>query len=308
MAREMLIKPEMKRQLTILSAPSILGLRPTGVEHLADRLLASGLARMVSCNDPVVSVQTYNENYDAERDMVTGCLNPLTARKFSLELIRVLMPYIGPRLFPLVLGGDCSLMLGIMPALKKKGRYGLIYLDAHADFYAPHQSQTGEIADMDLAIVTGRGPALLTDIEGLRPYVEDHHVIHIGQRDEQETIDFGSQDIRKTGIHCFGLASIKAQGIETFLKDVSRTISETSLEEYWIHFDTDVISDEENFAVDYRLPGGLMFEEVTRILNSLMGTGKMAGMSLTIYNPALDPKDIISDRICNCLGSVLNKR
>ncbi|HMI04942.1 MAG TPA: arginase family protein [Pedobacter sp.] len=298
----------MKRQLTILSAPSILGLRPTGVEHLADRLLASGLARMLSYNDPVISVQTFNENYEAERDMATGCLNPLTARKFSLELIRVLTPHIGPGHFPLVLGGDCSILLGIMPALKKKGSYGLIYLDAHADFYAPHQSQTGEIADMDLAIVTGRGPGLLTDIDGLKPYVEDQHVIHIGQRDEQETIDFGSRDIRKTGVHCFSLASIRAHGIETVLKGVMRTISETELEEYWIHFDTDVISDEENFAVDYRLPGGLTFSEIARVLNTLMETGKMAGMSVTIYNPALDPGGIISDRICNCLGSVLNKR
>lgn len=300
-------KSDMKRQLTILSAQSILGLRPTGVEHLADRLLASGLADMMAYNDTIIKVQTYNESYSAKRDTTTRCLNPKAARKFSLELIRELTPYIGAGYFPLVLGGDCSIMLGIMPALKKKGRYGLIYLDAHADFYAPQQSQSGEIADMDLAIVTGRGPELLTDIEGLKPYVEDQDVIHIGQRDEQETVDFGSQDVRKTDIHCFNLTSIRAYGIETVLKDVVHTISETGTEGYWIHFDTDVISDEENFAVDYRLPGGLTFAEIAQVLNTLMETGKIAGMSVTIYNPALDPEGIISRQICDCLSSVLRR-
>jgi len=34
---------------------------------------------------------------------------------------------------------------------------------------------------MDLAISTGRGPDILTNIDGLKPYVQDEHVIHIGQ-------------------------------------------------------------------------------------------------------------------------------
>ncbi|CAN5501775.1 hypothetical protein BH23BAC1_BH23BAC1_25200 [soil metagenome] len=62
------------------------------------------------------------------------------------------------------MGGDCSIHIGIMSALKEKGNYGLIFLDTHADFYAPEQSITGEVADMDLAIVTGRGPEILNNI------------------------------------------------------------------------------------------------------------------------------------------------
>lgn len=58
---------------------------------------------------------------------------------------------------------------------------GLIFLDANADFYEPEKSITGEVADMDLAIVTGRGPELLTNINDQRPYLRDENVIHIGQ-------------------------------------------------------------------------------------------------------------------------------
>jgi hypothetical protein len=57
------------------------------------------------------------------------------------------------------------------------GRYGLFFINGHADFYQPEVSLTGEVADMDLAIVSGRGPDVLTNIEGLKPLVRDQDVV-----------------------------------------------------------------------------------------------------------------------------------
>ena len=36
---------------------------------------------------------------------------------------------------PLVIGGDCSLLLGIGLALKRRGSYGLVHIDGHTDFH-----------------------------------------------------------------------------------------------------------------------------------------------------------------------------
>lgn len=59
---------------------------------------------------------------------------------------------------PLVLGGDCSILLGIFPALRRQvGRPGLWFLDGHPDFLDGAVSDTGETADMDLALLTGVG-------------------------------------------------------------------------------------------------------------------------------------------------------
>jgi hypothetical protein len=33
--------------------------------------------------------------------------------------------------------------------LRRCGRYGLFFIDGHADFYQPQASTTGEVADMD---------------------------------------------------------------------------------------------------------------------------------------------------------------
>lgn len=68
--------------------------------------------------------------------------------------------------FPVVLGGDCSILLGGLLALNRRGHYGLLFMDGHADFYNPEANPNGEAASMDLFFVAGRGPAVLTNIEG----------------------------------------------------------------------------------------------------------------------------------------------
>ncbi|WP_257669742.1 arginase family protein [Parapedobacter tibetensis] len=297
----------MKQKIQIISAPSILGLKPTGVEQLANVLLNTGRLHKLKYVEPLIEVPTLNAGYNKHRDHKTKCLNPTAIHDFS----RILMSYIAEQIdksnFPLVLGGDCSILIGIMPGLRSKGNFGLIFLDAHADFYEPAKSTTGELADMDLAIVTGRGPDILTDIDNLKPYVEDKNVIQIGQRDAEQTKEYGSQDIRKTGINVFDFATIKSAGLDKVIDDVIKYMDELNLDGFWIHFDTDVISDDENPAVDYRLPGGLTFKEAEHLLNQLVQTGKITGISVTIFNPNLDKSGEIAIKISDCLVFGLSK-
>lgn len=292
--------------IEILSAPSILGFRPTGMEDLGKSLLASGLEKKLHSTHPVVHVPTLNSLYSAKRDNETHCLNPGALRDFSLTLSKAVSHTISKDRFPLVLGGDCSLLLGITPALKEKGTFGLIFIDAHADFYEPEKSTTGEVADMDLAIVTGRGPGILTNINNLGPYVSDENVVHIGQRDWEETKKFGSQDIRETSIKCFDFKMIRQMGEEQVIKEVLAHLNTLQVDGFWIHFDTDVLSEEVNPAVEYHLPGGLTFGEVEYIIKSLMPTGRIVGMTVTIFNPRLDPDGSISRNIVECLGAAFN--
>jgi arginase len=297
----------MNYDIEIISAPSILGLRPDGVELLADRLLEAGIAEKTGTTHPVQEVPTLNAQYSKKRDDQTHCLNPVLLRDFSLTLNKVIGDSIGQQRFPLVLGGDCSILLGIMPALRSMGNYGLIFIDAHADFYEPEKSITGEVADMDLAMVTGRGPELLTNINGLRPYVSDEYVVHIGQRDWEETQRFESQDIRETTIACFDLAYIEQKGISATTTEVVQHIHGLSANGYWIHFDTDVLSDDINPAVNYRNPGGLQFEQAAYLMSHLLSTGKITGMSVTCYNPKMDTNGQIGKNIAATIGTVLKK-
>jgi Arginase family len=84
---------------------------------------------------------------------------------------------------PLVLGGDCTILLGILAAVRDQheSRIGLWFLDGHADFYNGSTSPTGEGADMELAIATGDGPAGLVDLVE-PPLVAAREVVLLGHR------------------------------------------------------------------------------------------------------------------------------
>ena len=272
-----------------MQAPSILGLKPSGVEALADALVTPDFVRQLDIQLPIIDVPTLNEHYSIERDPKTGCLNTGPIRHFSGRLSEVITKSVLREEFPLVLGGDCSILLGIMPALKKCGSYGLIFLDAHADFYLPDQSPTGEVADMDLALITGRGPKELSDIENLSPYVTEENIIHVGQRDLAETRRWGATNLSETAITSYDLATIRKKGISNVFNQMELSMERSSTKGYWLHFDTDVLSDEINPAVDYRIPGGLTEAEARLILGRLLNTSMIKGISVTIYNPKLDP-------------------
>src|SRR5687768_8037993 len=180
------------RSYAIIEAPSILGLKPTGVEKLATALLDLGLASRLHARR-AGAVATLP--YEAERDPETLTLNAKAIAAFTPALANAVEAVIVNGEFPVVLGGDCSIVLGPMLALRRRGRFGLLFIDGHADFYQPEVNPNGEAASMDLAFVTGHGPALLTDIEGRRPLVRGEDVVAFAFRDEAEQAEYGSQPL-----------------------------------------------------------------------------------------------------------------
>jgi arginase len=292
--------------IQIITAASILGLKPNGVEKLPETLLSTGLHEMLKTRNAVIEIPTLNQFYSDQRDGYTYIRNVDRLKEFSLRLHKPIKESVLANKFALILGGDCSILIGIMSALKSMGTYGLFFIDAHADFYEPEKSITGEAADMDLALVTGRGPEILTDIGQSGPYVKDDNVVHIGQRDLEETKRYGSQDIGSTDIQCFDFQFISKFGLEETIDRIEKYANEIKTDGFWIHFDADVLADDSNPAVDYRLPGGLSFEQCETLLKSLIKKHNVVGMSVTIFNPNLDTDGSIAEQLTACISKALN--
>ena len=264
-----------------------MGLRPTGVERLPEALKVSGLMSELSAE---YGGRVSPLSYSSERDKSTLLLNPDSIRAFSLQLAEAVAFVLHKKRFPLVLGGDCSILIGNLLALRRLGRYGLFFIDGHADFYQPEASPTGEVADMDLAIVSGRGPNVLTNIEDLKPLVRDQDVIVFGYRDAEQSASYGSQDVRDTNMHAFDLTNVRNFGtITAAASHAIDILANNELDGLWIHLDADVLDDSIMPAVDYHLGGGgLSFPELSELLKTVVASGRAVGMNITIFNPRLD--------------------
>jgi arginase len=286
----------------ILEAPSILGLRPTGVETLPEALLGHGLATRLGARH-AGALRT--PDYRSEIDRATRTLNAQSIASWSPHLANAVEHILERDEFPIVLGGDCSIVLGPMLALRRRGRYGLLFIDGHADFYQPEANPNGEAASMDLAFVTGHGPALLTNLENHGPLVRDEDAVAFAFRDEEEQQQYGSQPL-PPALQALPLKRVREMGIDAASQAAVNHLTRPDLDGFFIHIDADCLSDDVMPAVDYRIPDGLSFAELRTTLATALGSGKAVGLEVAIYNPRLDANGAAGRELTSVLIEALS--
>lgn len=272
------------RRYAIIEAPSVLGLRPTGVEELPAVLIELGLAQRLRARHAGV---IHPPPYLPEPDRTTKMRNLPGIREYSLRLADAIGAVLAEGEFPLVLGGDCSILLGNLLALRRRGRYGLLFIDGHADFYQPEANINGEAASSDLAFATGRGPASVTQLDGPAPLVRDEDVVVFAHRDAEEAARYSSQPLAPA-MTSIDLHAVRRMGARAAAEQAVTRLTRPELAGFWIHLDADALDDAIMPAVDYRIPGGLAWAELGMVLRQAMASGKAAGLDITIYNPRLD--------------------
>lgn len=292
----------MDKPFAILEAPSVLGLFPKGVETLPDALLGAGLAGRIGATH---AGRVEPLPYNAQRDSETLLLNPRGIADYSVMLAHAVGGVLTAGQVPVVLGGDCSILLGCLLALRRRGRYGLLFVDGHADFYQPEAEPNGEAASMDLALATGRGPAVLSNIEGRLPLVRDEDVVAFGRRDSAEAAKHGSARLEDTLIRVMDLGNVRFSGARTCAERAVKHLTAPGLQGFWVHLDADVLDDAIMPAVDYRMPDGLGWDELTNVLQAAVASGRMAGIDITIFNPKLDAGGAIARDFVNTLAEGL---
>jgi len=296
-------------RLSILDAPSNLGLKPPspgkepGAKGMAGALRAHGVIDRLHAEDAgTVIPPAYNPMIDPG----VNVRNARGIREYSLQLAERIEELLGQGRFPLVLGGDCSILLGSALALRERGRYGLLFVDGHADLLTPANSQSKGAAGMDLALATGRGPDLLTDIDSKKPYIQPEDTIVFGYR--QPPPGDTSLVAPQPPMGAFPLQSIQQTGIaESARKVVARLESAPTLG-FWIHVDMDVLNTESMPAVDSPQTGGMTPEELSTLLQTAVHSERCAGIEITIYDPTLDPAGTGADLIVNILAKVFSRR
>jgi arginase len=200
--------------------------------------------------------------------------------------------------FPLILGGDCSILLGAALAMRRMGRFGLAFLDGHTDFrHVGNSEHVGAAAGEDLALVTGRGQVDLTDLEGLSRYINDEDVAVIGPRSDDEHLD----ELRNEGIAVWTVGDLRSQGSRDALATGRERLERSDLDGFWIHLDVDVLDPKIMPAVDSPDPGGLDHDELKTLLGNLLASPQSVGLEVTVFDPDLDPDGTLAGQLTNTL-------
>ncbi|WP_200957167.1 arginase family protein [Lysobacter sp. Root690] len=295
--------------LVLIDAPSNLGLRPPrpgvepGVRRMPDALRATGLLRRLRAHD---GGRVEAPAYSSEPDHTIGFRNGAAIADYSQTLADRLSPWLQRKRFVLMLGGDCSVLLGSGLALKQHGRYGLAFVDAHDDFsfvrdrrrYQGHFAAAG----LDLGLSTGHGPAALSNLRGQSPYFRGEDVVHLGLvTTDDDRRDYDFESFERSGIHSIDADTIHRDGARQAGDRARARLEAMPTEGYWIHVDADVLAQRVMPAVDSPNPDGLDFEQLRALLAPLLASPKAIGMELTIFDPELDPDGMLARRLSDAV-------
>jgi arginase len=277
----------------ILHVETNLGLRPGGVERLGAVLLELGLAERIGAR---LADGLRAPAFVGRRDPLLGARNVPAVAALAIEQADRVGELLDEGAFPVVLGGDDSVLLGCLLALRRRGSAGLMMLDAHTDFWDLPDG-TGELSDSDLWIATGHGPDVIADLEGRRPLVSPEACVVYGHRDRALQLRDGSRDVYREPMLVRNLGEIRAAGVEDAANHAAAFLAAEHLDRVWLHLDADCLDDAVMPAVDWRVQGGLTPDEVVGLARPLVSRGLIAGMDVTIYNPALDTEELTAGRV-----------
>ncbi|MEH0823595.1 arginase family protein [Micromonospora sp. CPCC 205714] len=293
----------MMRRIAVLDAPTNLGLRPPTSTSVPGCGKAPGalrdhdlLARLRARDAGCLTPPRYDPGDWRPGD---GVCHAREISGYSVALADRIGEIIDRGEFPLVLGGDCSVLLGSALAMHRLGeavggRIGLVFVDGHSDFRHPgNASYVGAAAGEDLALVTGRGQADLAAIEGRRPYFRDIDVVVLGIRAQDEY----RLDLQAAGITTRPVPALRAEGAARTAQWAHEQLADCA--GYWVHIDVDVLDPAVMPAVDAPDPGGIAFAELEILLAGLVDTPHCLGVELTVFDPDYDPDGSYAAEIVN---------
>lgn len=175
---------------------------------------------------------------------------------------------------PLVLGGDCSIFIGVAQAVADSApaqSVQVIYVDGHIDAEVPRADRCVGAAAMGLGFATEATPFWPG------PVVPPTSVTVVGcsRQIHEQFPHFTLDDVRRMGAHEAALAALaRCEAADTLL----------------IHFDVDVMADAELPGAYDASTDGLTLAEARTLLGAFLADARVRALEVTEYCPTNDPE------------------
>ena len=289
-------------RLCALGVPSAAGGRSPGVARAAFALREAGLLsalreagfRVVNLSDlSLFPLQDDPDHPQARNAGLAACAIAATADEMGRALREG---------FTLLIGGDCSLLPGMMAGAQAclERPVGIVYLDADADLNTPETSLSGRLCGMALSLALGRGPEALVT----RPAVDPEHVALLGYR----ALDPGE----RAPLGDLGLA-LPADALRRLGARVATTLALDAVDNgdgpYVVHLDVDVIDAGDFPPNRLRTPGrGLSLQETADLLTRLVGSPRCVALEVCEFDPDQDPEGVWAARLVELIARAVAAR
>lgn len=293
-----------ERGLGVLGVPTSAGSHNPGQEKAPAAWREAGLPKEVSGYGLAVEdfgdlpVQRHRPSppVDGVRDLerVAG-----TAGRTATEVAAI----VGTGRLPLVLGGDCTVTLGVIAGLSARGTApGLVYFDGDADLSTPQTTDSAVLDTMGMTHLLGDGAPALSHLGPRHPLLPADHIALLGfDPAELSTEHWGR--LAAHHLHATPAAAVRADPAGTAEAALAHVEARTDC--ILVHFDVDVLDTGAFPLANFPHFNGLTLDQAESVLARLCASPAFAGLVVTEVNPDHDPEGTLLRQLVEVLGRVL---
>jgi len=271
------------RRISILGVPTTAGSHNPGQEKAPAAWRAAGLAEglhkagldVADRGDlpvtPFRAVEPAGGLRDAERvaEVARGVAAEVAAIRADGRL-------------PLVLGGDCTITLGVLAGW---GETGLVYFDGDADLHTPELTDSAVADTMGLTHMLGGGSPALSHLGSRFPLLRPDQVALFGfDPAELDT----AQWTELVGRHLYAAPAPVVRADPAGAARAARAYLEQRAPGYLVHFDVDVLHTGLFPLANFPHFAGLTLDEASAALSEFTAGEKFGGLVITEVNPNND--------------------
>lgn len=194
--------------------------------------------------------------------------------------------------FPLMLGGDHSIVMGSLAGIhawckKQNLKLGVLYVDAHGDFNTTETTLSGNIHGQCLAASVGYGLKELVNIYESERKVNPENICFVGCRD----LDPGEKKLmHEAGVTVFTVSDIDRMGFAEVVKKV-KLFFKTRVDVVHISFDMDALDPSIAPGTGVPVPGGMVYREALILMEEMAALNMVKSMEIVEVNPILDNRN-----------------
>jgi arginase len=231
---------------------------------------------------------------DPARGASTSLINERALLKMTDALNERVGSAVAAGRLPIVYGGDCSTLLGIVTGLRDHlGEVGLVFIDGHEDTMPLDVSEDGEAANTEIGLLLGlTGRQLTGALVDRLPALRRDRLVVLGPRDHAWRQRFNVGTLADIGVCVAPLAEVADDPAGAGRRAIQELAGQ--VDRWWLHIDLDVLDPVEfpaqglpDFPDE---PGGLTWDQLTDLVMALFTTpATCIGGSIAIYDPDQDP-------------------
>jgi arginase len=277
------------RNIALIGVPSSAGGRLIGQEQAPERLREAGLLQGLRTDGhDITDMGNTAQVFFAPDPKHPRAQNLPLVLKTLNEISDRVDSAVSDRKWPLIIGGDCTITIGILAALTKHfPNLGLVYLDGDVDLNTPSTTFTGILDGMVLAHIVGKGADELSHFGSRYPLLDGRNIALFGYSPEAGGIDpLEKEQLKVTVMDKYPLEMVRDNPKDSASRALRNL--ESKVDHFLIHFDIDVIDENDFPAADVPHTPGLSRPQVAEALNVFLDSPKSIGLVVTEFNAGRD--------------------